>query len=73
MDDAHTDATARNRHFLIAANRLIGAALIVVGMLVLAERIDLPQAVGWVLIPLGMFDFFVFPLLLARRYRTPRK
>lgn len=63
---------ARQRHFLISANRLIGAVLIVLGMMVLAGKLNWPGVLGWVLIPLGIFDFFVFPLILARKYRTPK-
>ncbi|MXP10217.1 hypothetical protein [Pseudoblastomonas halimionae] len=65
------EARARRNHFMIATNRLVGAVLIVLGMLIVAGRIDMQQSIGWLLVVFGIFDFFVFPLILARRYRTP--
>jgi len=51
--------------------RLSGVALVVIGLLVLNGRIDWPEVVGWVFVPVGLIDVFVMPQVLARRWRTP--
>jgi hypothetical protein len=61
----------RSRFFVINLVRLSGVALILVGILIVNGAIDLPKAVGYVFIPLGLIEVFVMPLLLARKWRTP--
>ena len=55
--------------------RLSGVVLILVGLLVNADRLPaltgLPDAAASVMIGVGLVDFFVLPILLARRWRTP--
>ena len=70
-DPSLAEARARRNHFMIASHRLIGAVLVVLGMLIVAGRIEASQSIGWLLIGFGIFDFFIFPRMLARRYRTP--
>ena len=62
---------ARARFFILNAVRLSGVALVVIGLLVLNGRIDWPEVVGWVFVPVGLIDVFVMPQVLARRWRTP--
>jgi hypothetical protein len=68
----HVPPTAqeRNRFFAINVVRLSGAALILIGILIVNGAIDLPEAVGYVFIPLGLIEVFVMPLVLARRWRS---
>ena len=61
----------RARFAAINAVRLSGVALVLTGVLVLRGVIDLPEAVGWVFLPVGLVEVFVVPRLLARRWRTP--
>ncbi|WP_095012785.1 hypothetical protein [Tsuneonella mangrovi] len=65
------DDKARARFFAINAIRVSGVALVVIGLLVNEGVIDLPKMVAYVFIPLGLFDTFVMPQVLARRWRTP--
>ena len=63
---------ARNRYFVISLSRLVGVALLVLGMVVLAGRIDgVPPVAGYVLVVAGLIDIALVPRALARRWRTP--
>ncbi|PEQ13936.1 hypothetical protein B2G71_06450 [Novosphingobium sp. PC22D] len=63
---------ARDRFFAIQAVRIAGVVQVVIGMLIAAESIALPAWAGYVLLANGLIDTFVIPLLLARRWRSPR-
>lgn len=62
---------ARTRFFVIGATRLLGVAMVLVGMLAAAGRIGIPPAAGYAFIAFGLFDVFGVPLILARKWRTP--
>lgn len=63
---------ARKRFLTIQAVRTAGVVMVLLGMLVLRGEIDWHPAIGWVLLINGMADVFVVPLLLTRRWRSPR-
>jgi hypothetical protein len=63
---------ARRRFFTIQAVRLAGVAFVVLGMLVVSQRIAWPVWIGYLLLANGLVDVFVIPLRLARRWRTPQ-
>jgi hypothetical protein len=63
---------ARARFFAISVTRLIGVACVILGILIHQGRIDGAQWLGWLLLANGLFDIFVLPLILARRWRTPK-
>ena len=65
-------AQERNRFFVLNAIRMSGAALVLVGILVLNRVLPLPDVVGWVFIAVGLIDVFVMPQVLARKWRTPK-
>ncbi len=68
-----TSDPARARFYFIAAHRVVGAALIVLGMLAMQGALDWGEGIGLVLAIVGLIDFFVVPLLLSRLWRsTPR-
>jgi hypothetical protein len=56
---------------VIGATRLVGVAIVLTGILGLADKIPLPRAVGYAFIVFGLFDVFYLPLVLARKWRTP--
>ena len=66
-----SDDDARTRYFVIGATRLLGAAIVLVGLLAVAGRIGIPPVAGYVFIAFGLFDVFWVPLILARKWRTP--
>ena len=63
---------ARARFLFIAVQRLVGAALVVLGMLAMQGALDWGRGVGTVLAIAGLIVFFVVPLFLARAWRTPK-
>lgn len=72
------EALAKKRYFAINLMRIIGALLIMAGFLLVAGRWDVAgqptdRYIGIAVVLMGAFDFAVFPLLLARRWRTPKE
>jgi hypothetical protein len=65
------DDDARTRFFVIGATRLVGVAIVLVGLLAVARRIPIPPVAGYVFIAFGLLDVFWVPLILARKWRTP--
>jgi hypothetical protein len=67
------DDKARNRFLAISLLRLAGALLVMFGLVVAAGRLlDVPPIAGMVMVLVGALAFAVVPLLLARRWRTPK-
>ena len=62
---------AAARFFALQAIRLSGVVMAVIGALILGKVVDLPQAVGYVLLVVGGLDFFVVPTLLAKKWKSP--
>ena len=58
---------------LIQLARTGGIVLLFTGLLIMMERIEAPDYLGLGLILAGMAGFFVLPLVLARRFRSPRE
>jgi len=67
-------ASAGARFAVLQMVRLSGAVLAFAGVLIIAGKVSwlppLPEAVGYVLIAVGLTDFFVAPMLLARRWKS---
>lgn len=61
----------KQRFMAIQIMRVMGAALVLLGILIAGGKVDLPVLIGYVFVILGMVDFFVMPKVLARRWRTP--
>lgn len=65
--------TERNRFIALNAVRISGALMIVFGMAVISRRfVDLPIEAGYAIFAVGIIDFIVAPLLLARAWSTPK-
>ena len=64
---------AASRFWLLQLTRLSGAAMVVVGALIVAEAIALPYALGIALLVLGLVEFFVIPTQLAKRWSSRDK
>lgn len=62
------------RFWALNFTRLLGVGCIIAGMLLSAGRIlpQLPQWAGWLLIANGLVDVFVLPVMMARKWRTPK-
>ena len=68
----NTPDPARGRYLFLSLQRIIGAGLIMLGMLALNGALDWGKTAGVVLVVVGLIDFAVVPILLARRWRTPK-
>ena len=71
------DALAKKRFFAINAMRLMGAVFVLVGFVLIRGGWDLAgqptdRWIGVAVVLIGAFDFAVMPLLLARRWRSPK-
>jgi hypothetical protein len=65
---------AAARFAVLQLVRLSGAVLAFAGVLIVSGKVSwlpkLPEALGYALIAAGMADFFVAPMLLARRWKS---
>ena len=62
---------ARQRFMLLQIIRLGGAAMAMVGAVIISGRwIDMPE-LGYVLLVMGALEFFIVPNLVAKSWRTP--
>jgi uncharacterized membrane protein YhaH (DUF805 family) len=72
-----SDKLARLRFFVIGLFRLIGGLLVLAGFAIIAGGLvitgtDQDRVIGVMLVLFGVFEFAIMPLILARRWRTPR-
>ena len=72
------DALAKKRFFAITIMRIVGALLVLIGFVLIRGGIELlgqptDRYLGVAVVLIGAFDFAVFPLLLARRWRSPKE
>lgn len=61
---------ARARFWFIATHRIVGAALVVLGMMAMQGTLDWGKGVGKVLAIVGLIDFFVIPVVFARMWKS---
>lgn len=66
---------ARDRWMIIQLARIMGFAVVLLGILVARGVVDLAgdanRIVGYALIAVGLLDGFLVPRMLARKWRTP--
>ncbi len=62
---------AKVKWMALQAVRWTGLAIFIVGLLIYAGKIDLPEIVGYVLIGVGLLDALFMPPFLARIWKTP--
>ena len=71
------DSLAKKRFFAITAMRLMGAFFVLIGFVLIRGGWELAgqptdRWIGVAVVLIGAFDFAVMPLLLARRWRSPK-
>ncbi len=71
------DNLAKKRFFAITAMRLMGAFFVLIGFVLIRGGWELAgqptdRWIGVAVVLIGAFDFAVMPLLLARRWRSPK-
>ena len=62
---------AKARFFIIQALRWSGLALVMLGLLVLNGKIDLPQVAGYALLAAGLVDALIMPGVLSKIWKSP--
>lgn len=73
-----SDALAKKRFFALAAMRLMGAIFVLIGFALIRGGFELAgqpsdRWIGVAIVLAGVFDFAVMPLILARRWRSPKE
>jgi hypothetical protein len=61
---------AKSRFIAINAMRVTGVVMVMMGIAVLQNAIDLPEVAAYVLIALGLVEAFVAPAVLARAWSS---
>ena len=70
-DKAREETQAQYRFLVINLCRISGAIMLVIGLAVIArEAFGLPKAAGYVLFFIGIFDFLLVPVHLAKRWKS---
>jgi len=59
------------RFLAITLLRWSGVGLVLLGLLINAEKIPLPKLAGVALVFAGLFDIFVMPRILVRKWKSP--
>ena len=71
------DAAARNRWAVIQVMRLLGFAMVLLGILMTQDAVDiageLNREVGYAFVAIGLLDGFLMPIVLARKWSSRRK
>ena len=68
-----TDDLARKRFLTLGLIRLAGVAFAFLGAAFIAKRwIEPAEIIGGLLIAIGAVDVLVIPIILAKRWRTPK-
>ncbi len=62
---------AKQRFLILNLIRLSGTALAVVGLLIVAGKIDIPRPAGIAFAIFGLLELFLLPPFLARKWKTP--
>ena len=73
MQDPVSEDVARGRWMAINLLRIAGVAMVIVGLLGLQGVFEYPAIAGYVLVGVGLLDVFLVPLILARKWRSPRE
>jgi hypothetical protein len=67
------ETKAQYRFLVINIIRITGAIILVLGLAVIARGVfGLPKAAGYLLFLVGIVDFMLVPLLLAKRWKSPK-
>lgn len=72
------NALAKKRFFALSIMRLMGAAFVAIGFILIGGGFSLAgqpadRWIGVAVVLIGAFDFAVMPLILARRWRSPKE
>ena len=66
-----TNDAAQLRYQIISLIRLMAAAQVVLGVVIIGGKLGLPYVVGAALVLTGVLEFFLIPRLVAGRWKSP--
>lgn len=73
VPDPEKEKQARALHFTISIIRLLGVAILMLGIAIALDRLPpVPAPVGYVLILIGLFQMMAIPLIMVRMYVKAR-
>ena len=73
MGNRVSDEEARNRWLVISALRVAGVAMVLVGLLIVRQVIPEPAWAGYTILAVGLADVFWVPIMLARKWSSPKE
>lgn len=62
---------AKQRFFMLSAIRVLSTVLVVVGLLILAGKMDIPKPAGAVFTIFGLLELIFLPRFLVSKWKTP--
>lgn len=65
------ESLARQRFVMLNLVRLSATALTVVGLLIVAGKIDVPKPAGVAFAVFGLLELLLLPPFLARKWKSP--
>ena len=65
------ESLAKQRFFMLSLIRLASIALLVVGLLILAGKINIPRPAGAAFAIFGLLELVLLPRFLASKWKTP--
>lgn len=63
---------AAARFWMLQLMRLGGLLLVLGGVLIISGTVPGPEVLGYGLLVFGAVEFFAMPVMLARRWKSPR-
>lgn len=67
-----TDDLAKGRFIALTVVRFVGMALALLGLAIIAGKVAVPREVGYMFFVLGLLEALILPIILARKWKTPR-
>ncbi len=69
MADPEKEKQAKRLHFMVSIIRLLGIAILMLGIAISLGRLaNIPAAVGYVLVIIGLAQTWVIPLVMVRSF-----
>lgn len=65
------ESLAKQRFLMLSLVRLSSTALTVVGLLIVAGKIDIPRPAGAAFAIFGLLELLLLPPFLARKWKSP--
>lgn len=66
-----TESLAKQRFVMLGLIRLLSTALLVVGLLILAGKLDIPRPAGAAFAIFGLLELVFLPRFLASKWKSP--